>query len=107
MYSFEEIKARSFSKNEFVLRYTDALELIYSLGEKHIKIYGWEGWILHPSGQLGHSAQHQGTVDLGSMPLSSALELTKNTIIQANREWSEKPEVGGATPSGPKSIMPL
>jgi len=54
MYSLEEIIARSYSENEIVLNYTDAMDLLYWFGVNKTKIYGWEGWILHPSGKLGH-----------------------------------------------------
>lgn len=97
MYSLEEIIARSYSQNELVLNYTDALELLYLYGESGKSILGWEGWVLHPSGKLGHSQLHQGTVDLGSMPNDSALALAKQTIMQANWEWQEKPEIEGGT----------
>jgi hypothetical protein len=49
MYDLEEIIARSYSENEIVLNYTDAMELLYWFGVNKTKIYGWEGWILHPS----------------------------------------------------------
>jgi hypothetical protein len=71
------------------------MELLYWFGENRTKIYGWECWIFHPSGELRHSACHQGTADLETLPLDSALALTKSQIMQTNLEWSEKPEVEG------------
>ena len=95
MYSLEEIISRSYSENEIVLNYTDAMELLYWFGVNKTKIYGWEGWILHPSGKLGHSARYQGSGDLETLPIDSVIILTKGQIMQANWEWSEKPEVEG------------
>lgn len=93
MYSLEEIKARSYSDNEIVLNYTDAMELLYWFGENRTKIYGWIGWILYPSGKLGHSTRYQCAVDSETLPTDSAIALTKSQMMQANWEWSEKPEV--------------
>ena len=95
MYSLDEIKARSYSDNEIVLNYTDAMQLLYWFGENHTKIYGWECWILHPSGKLGHSMRHQGSTDLETLPIDSAIALAKSQIMQTNWEWFEKPEVEG------------
>ena len=95
MYSLEEIIARSYSENEIVLKYIDAMELLDWFGVNKTKIYGWEGWILHPSGKLGHSARYQGSGDLEALPIDSAIILAKGQIMQANWEWSEKPEVEG------------
>jgi hypothetical protein len=93
MYSLNEILSRSASKNEVVVNYTDALELLYIYEEQNIEILGWEGWIKYPSGSLGHSKKYQGTSDLNSMPNSSAIALIKSLIIQAKTEWDERPEI--------------
>jgi hypothetical protein len=34
---------------------------------------GWEGWLRYPNGQVGHSAQHQGTVDLSGLSAAQAV----------------------------------
>ena len=92
MYNFEDIKERSLSDSEMVVEYTDAMELLEIYKNNSIKVLGWEGWLKHANGALGHSLKYQGTVDLSSMPLDSAIALCKQTIMQAHTEWQEIPE---------------
>ena len=96
MYSYEDIKARSESKDELVVNYTDAMELLYIFEQNSIQVIGWEGWLKYDNGKLGHSAKYQGTTDLSSMTNNSAIALVKSTIMQAHTEWQEKPEVSDA-----------
>lgn len=96
MCSIEEIKSRSASKREMVVDYLDAIRLLDIYERSGVKILGWEGWVRHPGGRLGHSKKYQGTVDLSAMPNSSAVALAKSTIIQAHEEWGSVPEVDGA-----------
>lgn len=84
---WEDVKKRSLSDNEYVMRYTDALELIDVLHQEGVDILGWEGWLRYPDGQFGHSNEHQGTSGLGKMPRPSVVALLKSTIMQANMEW--------------------
>jgi len=65
MYSFEDIKSRSASKDELVVEYIDAMELLHIFERENIKVLGWEGWIKYPNGKLGHSEKYQGTERLG------------------------------------------
>lgn len=95
MYSFEDIRDRSKSASEIVVSYIDALELLYIYKKNDTKILGWEGWVEHPDGTLGHSEKYQGTADLSRMENSAAIALVKSTIMQANTEWETKPEING------------
>jgi len=97
MYSFEDIKERSESENELVVGYTDAIKLLYLFEQIDTQVIGWEGWLKYDNGQIGTSLKYQGTVDLSGMPNSSAIALVKSTIMQANSEWEEDPEVNGAS----------
>ena len=96
MYSLEDIRSRSKSTSEMVVSYTDAMELVDIYKNNDTKILGWEGWIEHPDGTLGHSKEHQGTVDLSSMDNLSALAFAKATIMQSHTEWEAKPEINDA-----------
>ena len=96
MYSFEDIKSRSESGSELVVGYTDAMDLLYLFEQADTQVHGWEGWLLYKNGQLGHSKKHQGTADLTAMSNTSAIALIKCTIMQAQTEWQEKPEVSNA-----------
>ena len=96
MYSFEDIKARSESKEEIVVEYADAMELLYIFEKSQTKVLGWEGWIKHENGKMSHSIKYQGNTDLSEMPILSALLLTKSTVMQAHTEWEEKPEANNA-----------
>ena len=96
MYSYKEIKERSESRDELVVDYTDAMELLHIFHQQSTDVLGWEGWIKYPNGSLGHSQKYQGTADLSSMPNASAIALVKSTIMQAHTEWQEKPEVKNA-----------
>ena len=83
MYSFDDIKKRSLSDLELVVEYIDAMELLDIYKNNSIKVLGWEGWLKYSDGSLGHSLRYQGTVDLSSMPIDSAVALCKQTIMQA------------------------
>ena len=95
--ALEDIKSRSASDREIVVEYMDAMEILDIFDWNRTKVLGWEGWIKYPNGQLGHSQKHQGTTDLSNMPNKAAIALTKCTIMQANTEWEEKPEIENAT----------
>ncbi|MGV6852049.1 MAG: hypothetical protein ACWA5R_07710 [bacterium] len=96
MYSFEDIKSRSESTDEIVVNYTDAMELLYIYEKNNTKVLGWEGWVKHSNGSVRHSDKYQGTTNLSRMPNSSAIALTKSTIMQSHTELEEKPEVDNA-----------
>ena len=93
MYTFEDIKARSLSRRELVVSYSDAMELLHIFGENSTRILGWEGWLRHEQGALSHSIQHQGTVDLSKLSISAAHALIRSTIMQANWDHQELPEL--------------
>ncbi len=97
MYSFEDIKKRSETENELVVNYTDAMELLYLFKQSNTQVLGWEGWLKYENGKLGHSKKYQGTADLSAMSQASTIALIESTIMQANTEWQEKPEVSNAS----------
>ncbi|QYK06878.1 hypothetical protein [Shewanella zhangzhouensis] len=97
MYSLEDIKGRSESKDEFVVGYTDAMELLSLFEQSNTQVLGWEGWLKYENGKFGHSQKYQGTADLSAMPNTSAIALIKSTIMQAHTEWQEKPEVSNVS----------
>ncbi|MFK7855742.1 MAG: hypothetical protein AB8B79_16580 [Granulosicoccus sp.] len=97
MYSLEDIKSRSESPDELVLSYTDAMELLDIFGQNGVQVLGWEGWIKYSDGRLGHSSKHQGTVDLGNLPIQSAIAIAKLAIMQSNGEWELHPEAENAS----------
>ncbi len=96
MYNLEDIENRSEFTDEVVVNYTDAMELLYIYEKNNVKVLGWEGWVKESNGSLSHSQKYQGTTDLSHMPVSSAIALTKSTIMQVHTEWEEKPEVNNA-----------
>ena len=95
MSRYEAIQSRSHDAGELVLGYSDAIEMLHLFEKRSTRILGWEGWILYPSGEMGHSEAHQGTVDLSEISVGAALALVKSTIQQANVEWQKNPEVEG------------
>jgi len=92
MYSVEDILQRSISRNEIVVGFMDAMELIHICEQRAVRVLGWEGWLVYPNGTRTHSLRHQGTADLSSMPLASTHALTRATIMQAHTEWEALPE---------------
>jgi len=96
MYSYEDIKNRSEFDREIVVNYIDSMELLDIYEQNSTRVLGWEGWLKHSNGSLGHSLKYQGTTDLSAMPIASAISLVKCTIMQAHTEWEEKPEVKNA-----------
>jgi len=96
MHHLEDILSRSVSKNELVVSYSDAMELLRIYLEQEQPVVGWEGWIKAQDGSLGHSQRHQGTTDLSSMSTIAAIALLKSSIMQSHSEWEERPEVENA-----------
>lgn len=88
----DHIIQSSYSKDELVLPYIKALDLLIYLKNKDISILGWEGWVLYPDNSLGHSQLHQGTTDISDLPHLTAISLASSTIMQAHKMWKTKPE---------------
>ncbi|MBT8114033.1 MAG: hypothetical protein KJP04_01540 [Arenicella sp.] len=78
------------------MTYIDAMELLNLYAQDSTQVLGWEAWIQYPDGSLSRLLKNWGTVDLSSMPKSSAIALAKSMIMQAYTEWQEKPEVENA-----------
>ena len=96
MHSFKDIQARSLSAEELVVSYSDAMELLHIFEQNSTRVLGWEGWLRHAKGALSHSVQHQGTVDLSELSISAAHALVRSTIMQANWDHQELPEIKDA-----------
>ncbi|MBW4463801.1 MAG: hypothetical protein KME47_26695 [Nodosilinea sp. WJT8-NPBG4] len=90
----KELLSRSLSDREIVLPYPDVIATIHRLPEFGLRLLGWEGWLRYPDGRWGHSARHQGTVDLSDIPAQEAMELCIRTLEQAHAEAKREPEVG-------------
>ncbi|MBD2230928.1 hypothetical protein [Phormidium tenue] len=88
----KELLARSLSDCEIVLPYPDVIATIHRLPEFGLRLLGWEGWLRYPDSRCGHSARHQGTVDLSNISMQGAMELCIRTIEQAHAEAKREPE---------------
>jgi hypothetical protein len=87
----EHLRTASFSDQEIVLPYKEAVEALHLLTEKHVSLTGWEGWILRPDGTMTHSLKHQGT-----RGESASLEVLEETIRTSQQEWEADPEITGS-----------
>lgn len=92
-----ELAARSLSEREIVLAHADAMAAIDHLASAGRRILAWEGWLRWPDGRVGHSGEHQGTVDLSGMTASEAAAFCRETIALTQAAWDRAPEVPGAT----------
>lgn len=90
----KELLSRSLSHRELVLPYPDVIATVHRLPEFGLRLLGWEGWLRYPDGRWGHSARHQGAVDLSDIPTQEAMELCILTIEQAYAETKREPEAG-------------
>ena len=86
----------SASKDELVVPFALSLEALDALEKGRGRLLGWEGWLRRSDGSLGHSAKHQGTVDLGGLLPDAAFALCRKTIAEAHREHGRAPEVLGS-----------
>ncbi len=76
--------------------FAESLEALDAIESGGGRMLGWEGWLRRADGSLGHSANHQGTVDLATAARSAAFALCRESIVEANREYCRAPEVDGA-----------
>jgi hypothetical protein len=88
--------AASASKDELVVPFRQSLEALDAIERGGGVVLGWEGWLRREDGSLGHSAHHQGTVDLSGMTRQSAFAFCRKTIAAANDEHAREPEVSGS-----------
>ena len=88
-----ELQLRSASSVELVLEYADALAALDALENSGATVLGWEGWLRHADGRLGHSGRYQGTADLSGLSRSQAYDLCRTTITDAHSEYLTAPEV--------------
>ena len=88
-----DMASRSASDREIVLPFVDALAAVQHLRDSGHHIVGWEGWLRCPDGALGHSARHQGTVDLSHLTALQAAEFCRSTMVESEDGWRRAPEV--------------
>ena len=91
-----QLQKRSASSVELVLAYADAMIALDTLESSGASVLGWEGWLRHSDGRLGHSAKHQGTVDLSGLSRSGVYTLCRTTIRDAHAAHLAAPEALGA-----------
>ena len=84
----------SMSNREIVLPYPEIVACIHRLSDFGHRPLGWEGWLRYPNGQVGHSAQHQGTEDLSGLSAAQAAEFCIRTIEEAHAIAMREPEAG-------------
>jgi hypothetical protein len=90
----KELLSHSLSDCEIVLPYPDVVATIHRLPEFGLRLLGWEGWLHYPDGRHGHSARHQGIVDLSDVSPAEAAELCIRTIEEAHADAMRQPEAG-------------
>jgi hypothetical protein len=84
------ISQASASRNEFVLPYREALELIELARAARVMVLGWEGWLRRPDGTVGH-AGNQGTTSLDDLTPSEAADVAAATIREDYADWCREP----------------
>jgi len=89
-----DLALQSLRPAEIVLSYDAAISAVHHLHDSGVHILGWEGWLRHPDGRLGHSALHQGTTSLGDVPPADAAAICIRTIRDAHSESIGAPERG-------------
>jgi hypothetical protein len=97
-----DLKQHSLSDRELVLRLPEALEAVKVLAAAKVPVLGWEGWIRHPDGTVGHSREHQGTVSVEQEAgeaftdyVDRSLSSAQKSMIAAQEEWDRRAEVPG------------
>ena len=100
----DELKSRSLSSKEIVLKFEDALLAIDTLIKANLAILGWEGWLKYADGRIGHSLIFQGTISIDrdkdepwELYVLRSAEFCRNTIKQDQQIWDKKPEFPDAT----------
>jgi hypothetical protein len=97
-----DLKQHSLSDRELVLRLPEALEAVKALAAANVPVLGWEGWIRHPDGRVGHSREHQGTVSIEQEAgeaktdyVDRSVSIAQKSMIAAQEEWDRRAEVPG------------
>lgn len=96
MHSLEDIRQRSLSGDQLVVEYMDAMDALAIFSERGVRVLGWEGWLVHRDGSIGRSSRYKGIRDLSAMSNRATIALTQATMMQANGEWNELPEIRDA-----------
>ncbi len=98
-----ELASGSLPGSELVLGYGDALDAIDPPAAARCLIVGWEGWVRHRDGGLGHHPLYQGC-DLRAQLegeswtsyVREAGEVCRRTIMQNRARWARNPIPIGA-----------
>ena len=97
------LAAASLSQREIVLTYADALQAIEHLAAGGHAVFCWEGWLRYGDGACGHSARHQGMVEVTRDPHATfaafaarAAAAVRETMAKSQEEWNREPEVPDA-----------
>lgn len=91
--TLSELQKKSASSRELVLPLPEATEALALLEQAGATLLGWEGWLRRPDGSLGHSARHQGTVDVTHLSRPEAYALAMSTMQQSQSTHDSDPEV--------------
>jgi hypothetical protein len=90
--NISDFQLLSASATELVLPLAQALEAVELLERTGIAVLGWEGWLRHSDGKLGHSARHQGTVMHQSVVTPPEFAWLRETMEIAQAEHLSSPE---------------
>jgi hypothetical protein len=99
----EQLRSQSLSRTEIVLPYAAALEAIAHLRATGVGLLGWEGWVSHSNGHVGH-ASFQGTMDIVQGDdesweeyVNRSADFCVKTIMQDQASWNSSPDHPAAT----------
>jgi hypothetical protein len=94
--NLDDLQRMSASPTELVLPLVQALEAIDLMASSNIAVLGWEGWLRHVGGRLGHSNRHQGTA--GDEPFATAAGYAwiRETMQDSHAAHLADPEVDGS-----------
>ena len=94
----ERLRSQSRSMSEIVLPYAAALDAIAHLRASGFGLLGWEGWVSHSNGQVGH-ASFQGTMDIVQREgeswdeyVNRSADFCVKTITQDQESWNRSPD---------------
>ena len=94
------LAAASLSQREIVLAHADALQAIDHLTAGGHRVFCWEGWLRYGDGACGHSARHQGTIEVTRDPnetfaasAARSVAAVRETMAKCHEEWNREPEV--------------
>ncbi|MGI8911273.1 MAG: hypothetical protein ACR2JR_12080 [Rubrobacteraceae bacterium] len=91
-----DLRTKSLSEQEIVLGREDALRAVDILVANGFAILGWEGWVEHPGGRIGHHEHYQGGTmrerhehEPWEMFTAEAADFCRRAMNLAYSEWME------------------